>query len=163
MLSSTKRPGTWRASPSALRRRVTARPSLLWLIATAALLALCLASFLAWTAQDRSVTLTPVSSNRGSAPPDDPYEDRADEDRADEDRADEAPAEEWAAEESASSVLPIVVSGASGFGGLLSGVAAMMTVQQAADKGTLRQSPGAPHGRLPEHRRLDRTCGCRRA
>lgn len=157
MLSSPKRPWTWRASPSALRRRVTARPSLLWLIATAALFALCLASFLAWTAEDRSVTLTPVSSDRGSAPPVDP-----DEDRADEDRADEEPPQKWAAEESASSVLPVVVSGASGFGGLLSGVAAMLTVRQAADKGTLRQSPGAPHGRLPE-RRFDRTCGCRRA
>lgn len=185
MLSSPERPWIWliwRALPPPLRRRVTARRSLLWLVATAALFVTCLASFLVWVGEDRSVTLTPSSGHYESAPPGDwggeqpteeapaeeapAEEEQGDEAPAEEEPGDEAPADEAAAGESASvspSMLPIVVSGVSGFGGLLSGVAAMMTARQAADKGRRQQAPGCTHGRRPpEHRQLDRDDACRR-
>ncbi|MFF7164314.1 hypothetical protein ACFZBP_23660 [Streptomyces sp. NPDC008086] len=143
MLSSTEPTRIWQALLSALRRRVTARASLLWLIAAAALFALCLGSFVSWAAEDRAVVLAPVSGSHESAPPGD---------------VDEAePAEDVAALESASaspSILPVVVSGVSGFGGLLSGAAAMITVLRAADKGSPKQAPHTP--------RRGRHCGCGR-
>ncbi|MFE7273903.1 hypothetical protein [Streptomyces sp. NPDC057623] len=203
MLSRPERPWTWRASPGALRRGVTARASLLWLIATAVLFATCLISFLAWAAEDRSATLTPSSGRYQSTPPGDQSEEPpaeeapaeeppvpplgeeqedgapAEEPSAEEEFAGEAPPEEAPAEETpgeeapaeeeptdegavvsdedapaSPSVLPVVVSGVSGFGGLLSGVAAILTVRQAAGKGRSQQAPPSTHA--------GRACGCRR-
>lgn len=177
MLSSPERPWIWliwRALPPPLRRRVTARRSLLWLVATTALFVTCLASFLVWVGEDRSVALTPGSGHHESAPPGDWGGEQSTEEAPDDEAPaeeepepdDEAPADEAAVGESASvspSMLPIVVSGVSGFGGLLSGVAAMMTARQAADKGRRQQAPGCTHGRRPpEHRQLDRDDACRR-
>ncbi|MFI6014095.1 hypothetical protein ACIBAG_35735 [Streptomyces sp. NPDC051243] len=172
MPSIPKRSWTWRALPSALRQRVTSRGSLLWLIATAALFVTCLTSFLVWVAEDRSVTLTPISGNHEGAPSGDPVEEPpaeeppVEEEPLEEAPAEEAPAEEAATEESAPtspSVLPIVVSGVSGIGGLLSGVAAMITVRQAADKRGTQQAPGSTHSRrLPEQQQFNRACGRRR-
>ncbi|MEY9991969.1 hypothetical protein ABIE67_004001 [Streptomyces sp. V4I8] len=187
MLSSPERPWIWRiwrALPAVLRRRVATRASLLWLLATAALFVTCLASFLVWVADDRSATLAPASGNHESARPGDPAEEESNDEAPPEDdtttgeapeddtttgeapeddtTTDEAPEEESASEErtpAPPSVLPIVVSGVSGVGGLLSGVAAMITVRQAA----AQQAPGCTHGgRLPEHRQLDRDGACRR-
>ncbi len=164
MPSNTERPWVRRVVPSALRQRVAARASLLWLITTAAFFAVCLTSFLVWAADDGAVTVTP---NRGggahqSAPPDDAVDEApAEEEPVEEAPAEEAPAEEEPAEEvpaegegeldteasaeesapAEPSVLPIVISGASGFGGLLSGVAAMITVRQASDKGRRQSAP----------------------
>ncbi|KUN97981.1 hypothetical protein [Streptomyces caeruleatus] len=146
MLSSPEPTRTWQALPSALRRRVTARASLLWLIAAAALFALCLGSFVSWAAQDRAVVLAPVSGDHDSPAPGDTDEEEP-----------EAAVAEAAAVQSASaspSILPVVVSGVSGFGGLLSGAAAMITVLRAADKGRPRQAPHTPQ--------RGRDCGCRR-